>query len=87
MTYALLGVAVVSGVTGTLCAKASDGFRRPRYHPARKDEADIAGERRPGTVDQRVLAGAAGAHHQEEGAERRARHSRNPPEKRPPCRR
>lgn len=30
MTYALLGVAVVSGVTGTLCAKASDGFRRPR---------------------------------------------------------
>jgi len=30
MTYALLGVAVVSGVTGTLCAKASDDFRRPR---------------------------------------------------------
>jgi small multidrug resistance pump len=30
MTYALLVVAVVSGVTGTLCAKASEGFRRPR---------------------------------------------------------
>jgi len=30
MTYVLLFVAVVSGVCGTLCAKASDGFRRPR---------------------------------------------------------
>ncbi len=29
MTYALLGVAVVSGVAGTLFAKASAGFRRP----------------------------------------------------------
>ena len=30
MTYVLLVVAVASGVSGTLCAKASDGFRRPR---------------------------------------------------------
>lgn len=29
MTYALLGVAVASGVAGTLFAKASEGFRRP----------------------------------------------------------
>jgi multidrug transporter EmrE-like cation transporter len=29
MTYALLGVAVVNGVAGTLFAKASDCFRRP----------------------------------------------------------